>query len=155
MEKFFDQRVAVAPYRATALQGWARVWGAPAAALPSLVALMRADLAPHAPLTHGPHAPAWHLHWALRIPPAAPQIVPAGQPAVLLAKHKILFFVSKHCTSLILSKQARKYANMEFGDWGNAFSLSLMALLRVGLVLHARTSTVSVRERSERSWISK
>lgn len=51
-------------------------------------------------------------------------------------------------------KQARKYANMEFGDWGNAFSLSLMALLRVGLVLHARTSTVSA-ERSERSWISK
>ncbi|XP_028175096.1 mediator of RNA polymerase II transcription subunit 14 [Ostrinia furnacalis] len=100
MEKFFDQRVAVAPYRATALQGWARVWGAPAAALPSLVALMRADLAPLALQ----HAPAWHLHWALRIPPAAPQIVPAGQPAVLLAKHKILFFIclTRGDTQLVL-----------------------------------------------------
>ena len=87
MEKFFEQRVAIAPYRATALQGWARAWGAPAAALPSLVALMRAELVPVAPAL-------WTLHWVLRIPPAGPQIVPAGQPAVLLAKHKILFFVS-------------------------------------------------------------
>ncbi|CAH2099786.1 unnamed protein product [Euphydryas editha] len=86
MEKFFEQRVAIAPYRATALQGWARAWGAPAAALPSLVALMRADLAPVAPAL-------WTLHWVLRIPPAGPLIVPAGQPAVLLAKHKILFFI--------------------------------------------------------------
>ncbi|XP_050349696.1 mediator of RNA polymerase II transcription subunit 14 [Nymphalis io] len=86
MEKFFEQRVAIAPYRATALQGWARAWGAPAAALPSLVALMRADLAPIAPAL-------WTLHWVLRIPPAGPLIVPAGQPAVLLAKHKILFFI--------------------------------------------------------------
>ncbi|KAG6452582.1 hypothetical protein O3G_MSEX007707 [Manduca sexta] len=86
MEKFFEQRVAIAPYRATALQGWGRWWGAPVAALPSLVALMRADLAPSAPAL-------WQLQWALRIPPAAPPIVPAGQPAVLLAKHKILFFI--------------------------------------------------------------
>lgn len=87
MEKFFEQRVAIAPYRATALLGWARAWGAPAAALPSLVALMRADLVPVAPAL-------WTLTWVLRIPPAGPLIVPAGQPAVLLAKHKILFFVS-------------------------------------------------------------
>lgn len=87
MEKFFEQRVAIAPYRATALQGWTRAWGAPGAALGSLVALMRAELAPAA-------SALWQLHWALRIPPAAPPIVPAGQPAVLLAKHKILFFVS-------------------------------------------------------------
>ncbi|CAG9108197.1 unnamed protein product [Plutella xylostella] len=86
MEKFFDQRVAISPYRATALQGWARIWGAPGAALPSLVNLMRAELAP-------PPNALWALQWALRIPPAAPQIVPAGQPAVLLAKNKILFFI--------------------------------------------------------------
>ncbi|CAH0698959.1 unnamed protein product [Spodoptera exigua] len=86
MEKFFEQRVAIAPYRATALQGWTRAWGAPGAALGSLVALMRAELAPAA-------SALWQLHWALRIPPAAPPIVPAGQPAVLLAKHKILFFI--------------------------------------------------------------
>lgn len=90
MEKFFEQRVAIAPYRATALHGWGRVWGAPNAALPSLVALMRADLVPIVPAL-------WQFQWALRIPPAAPQIVPAGQPAVLLAKHKILFFVSTKC----------------------------------------------------------
>ncbi|XP_045529782.1 mediator of RNA polymerase II transcription subunit 14 [Pieris brassicae] len=86
MEKFFEQRVAIAPYRASSLQGWCRVWGAPAAALPSLVALMRADMAPIAPAL-------WQLQWALRIPPHGPQIVPTGQPAVLLAKHKILFFI--------------------------------------------------------------
>ncbi|XP_053601349.1 mediator of RNA polymerase II transcription subunit 14 [Plodia interpunctella] len=97
MEKFFEQRVAIAPYRATALQGWGRAWGAPAAALPSLVALMRADLAPAAPAL-------WTLQWALRMPPAAPQIVPAGQPAVLLAKHKILFFIclTRMDTQLVL-----------------------------------------------------
>lgn len=97
MEKFFEQRVAIAPYRATALQGWARTWGAPGAALGSLVALMRAELAPAAP-AH------WALHWALRIPPAAPPIVPAGQPAVLLAKHKILFFVSATLSRLYSPK---------------------------------------------------
>ncbi|XP_059049158.1 mediator of RNA polymerase II transcription subunit 14 [Achroia grisella] len=97
IEKFFEQRVAIAPYRATALQGWARAWGAPGAALPSLVALMRAELAPPAPAL-------WALQWALRIPPAAPQIVPAGQPAVLLAKHKILFFIclTRGDTQLVL-----------------------------------------------------
>ncbi|KAJ0181263.1 hypothetical protein K1T71_003348 [Dendrolimus kikuchii] len=99
MEKFFEQRVAIPPYRASALHGWGRVWGAPGAALPSLVALMRADLAP------GALAPAlWQLQWALRIPPAAPPIVPAGQPAVLLAKHKILFFIclTRADTQLVL-----------------------------------------------------
>lgn len=87
MEKFFDTRVAIAPYRATALLGWSRAWGAPTAALPSLVAIMRTELAPVGPAL-------WALQWALRIPPSAPQIVPAGQTAVLLAKNKILFFVS-------------------------------------------------------------
>lgn len=87
MEKFFEQRVAIYPYRATALQGWGRLWGAPGAALPSLVALMRADLSP-------PPAAHWALQWALRMPPAAPQIMPAGQPAVVLIKHKLLVFVS-------------------------------------------------------------
>lgn len=86
IEKFFEVRVAIAPYRPTALQGWVRWWGAPAAALTSLVAVMRAELAPQVPAL-------WALQWALRIPPAAPPIVPAGQPAVLLAKNKILFFV--------------------------------------------------------------
>ncbi|CAH2068775.1 unnamed protein product, partial [Iphiclides podalirius] len=97
MERFFEQRVAIPPYRATALHGWARAWGAPAAALPSLVALMRAELAPAAPAL-------WQLQWALRIPPAAPQIVPAGHPAVLLAKHKILFFIclTRGDTQLVL-----------------------------------------------------
>nr|XP_032529352.1 mediator of RNA polymerase II transcription subunit 14 isoform X1 [Danaus plexippus plexippus] len=97
MEKFFDVRVAIAPYRATALQGWGRAWGAPGAALPSLVALMRAELVPVAPAL-------WTLQWALRIPPAGPQIVPAGQPAVLLAKHKILFFIclTRGDTQLVL-----------------------------------------------------
>ncbi|KAJ2946324.1 hypothetical protein O0L34_g12361 [Tuta absoluta] len=97
MEKFFEQRVAIAPYRATALQGWGRSWGAPTAALPSLVALQRAELAPPVPAL-------WALQWALRIPPAAPQIVPAGQPAVLLAKHKILFFIclTRGDTQLVL-----------------------------------------------------
>ncbi|XP_068628587.1 mediator of RNA polymerase II transcription subunit 14 [Battus philenor] len=97
MEKFFESRVAIPPYRATALHGWARAWGAPAAALPSLVALMRADLAPSAPAL-------WQLQWALRIPPAAPQIVPAGHPAVLLAKNKILFFIclTRGDTQLVL-----------------------------------------------------
>ncbi|CAK1548460.1 unnamed protein product [Leptosia nina] len=97
MEKFFEQRVAIAPYRATALQGWGRVWGAPPAALPSLVALMRAELVPISPAL-------WQLQWALRIPPHGPQIVPAGQPAVLLAKHKILFFIclTRGDTQLVL-----------------------------------------------------
>lgn len=97
MEKFFEQRVAIPPYRATALLGWCRIWGAPAAALPSLVAVMRAELVPAS-------GALWALTWALRIPPAAPQIVPAGQPAVLLAKNKILFFIclSRGDTQLVL-----------------------------------------------------
>ncbi|CAG4923566.1 unnamed protein product [Colias eurytheme] len=97
MEKFFEQRVAIAPYRGTALQGWCRALGAPPAALPALVALMRAELVPVAPAL-------WQLQWALRIPPHGPQIVPAGQPAVLLAKHKILFFIclTRGDTQLVL-----------------------------------------------------
>lgn len=108
MEKFFEQRVAIAPYRATALQGWARAWGAPAAALPSLVALMRAELVPIAPAL-------WTLHWVLRIPPAGPQIVPAGQPAVLLAKHKILFFVSDthfFCAKMLIVYKSKLFSKL-------------------------------------------
>lgn len=98
MEKFFETRVAIPPYRSSALHGWARAFGAPPVALPSLAALMRADLAPAALAAPAPSPspPIWQLQWALRIPPAAPQIVPAGHPAVLNAKNKILFFVSSH-----------------------------------------------------------
>lgn len=53
MEKFFEERVCVSPYRGTGVAGWARAWGCVALALPSLVQLQRADLAPppQVPLT--------------------------------------------------------------------------------------------------------
>ncbi|KPJ13669.1 Mediator of RNA polymerase II transcription subunit 14 [Papilio machaon] len=104
MEKFFETRVAIPPYRSSALHGWARAFGAPPVALPSLAALMRADLAPAALAASAPAPPLWQLQWALRIPPAAPQIVPAGHPAVLNAKNKILFFIclTRGDTQLVL-----------------------------------------------------
>lgn len=90
MEQFFDFRVTAPPYRPSSLAGFGRTLNLPPLVLKDAVQLMRLDLAPE--LMPGLK---WHMHFCMRVPPSAsPPIVPVGNPAVIMYREKILFFVS-------------------------------------------------------------
>lgn len=94
IEKYFELRVVCPPYKPNSIWGWGRAWGAPPAVFHDFVHIMRCELAgPGIPAHPNGNVP-WNLQWALRSPPQAPPIVPAGNPAVLLIRNKILIFVS-------------------------------------------------------------
>lgn len=90
MEKFFDTRVAVPPYKPNALCGFVRMLNVPINVLRDFVSIMRLELA-------GPSALGgslkWAVQWSLRIPPSATPIVPIGMAGLLVCRNKILFFL--------------------------------------------------------------
>lgn len=90
IEQFFEFRVAAPPFRPSSLCGFGRTLNLPPLVLKDVVQLMRLDLAPE--LMPGLK---WNLQFCMRVPPSAsPQIVPVGNPAVMMCREKILFFVS-------------------------------------------------------------
>ncbi|XP_046397458.1 mediator of RNA polymerase II transcription subunit 14 [Ischnura elegans] len=98
MEKFFDTRVAVPPYKPNALCGFVRMLNVPVNVLRDFVSIMRLELA-------GPSALGgslkWAVQWSLRIPPSATPIVPIGMAGLLVCRNKILFFL--HITRIGIS----------------------------------------------------
>lgn len=89
IEKFFDTRAAPPPYKPNSLSGFGSLLNVPFNVLKDFVSIMQLEVVPA--LTQGLK---WSVQWALRIPPSATPIVPCGMTAVLVARSKILFFVS-------------------------------------------------------------
>lgn len=90
IEKFFDTRVAAPPYKPNALSGFGRMLNVPINVIKDFVQIMRYELAPN--LIQQQQL-KWAVQWSLRIPPSATQIVPIGQPGVLVCRNKVLFFL--------------------------------------------------------------
>jgi len=86
LERFFETRVACAPYKASAMYAFARLLGAPANILRDCIKIMKLEL------NHEATKLKWRVEWCLTIPPSRPEIVPPGTPAVVL-KGKMLFFI--------------------------------------------------------------
>lgn len=90
IEQFFDLRVAAPPYRPHGLRGFVRVITVQPQILKDFIQLMRLDL-----FADSLPGIKWNVQFCMRVPPAAAiQIIPVGNPAVHIAKQKILFFVS-------------------------------------------------------------
>lgn len=101
IESFFELRVAAPPYRPHALRGFARAISVQPSVLKDFIQLMRLDLNPE--LLSGLK---WNMQFCMRVPPAAsPPIIPVGNPAVHIARQKILFFVSRICMILYESNK--------------------------------------------------
>lgn len=92
IERYFELRVVCPPYKPNSLWGWGRCWGAPPGVFHDLVQLMRRELS--GPGVCPNNMIPWSVQWALRIPPQAAPIIPTAHPGVVLAKNKILIFVS-------------------------------------------------------------
>lgn len=107
IEKYFELRVVCPPYKPNSIWGWGRAWGAPPGVFHDFVHIMRCELAGPGLAAHANGNVPWNLQWALRSPPQAPPIVPAGNPAVLLIRNKILIFVSFSFNLFLLLSQKK------------------------------------------------
>nr|CAD7429019.1 unnamed protein product [Timema monikensis] len=91
VEKFFDTRAAAPPYKPNNLSSFGRMLNVPYNVLKDFVQLMKLELMPS--LIQQQQL-KWAVQWCLRIPPSATPIAPTGQPAILICRSKILFFVA-------------------------------------------------------------
>nr|CAD7404784.1 unnamed protein product [Timema cristinae] len=90
VEKFFDTRAAAPPYKPNNLSSFGRMLNVPYNVLKDFVQLMKLELMPS--LIQQQQL-KWAVQWCLRIPPSATPIAPTGQPAILICRSKILFFL--------------------------------------------------------------
>lgn len=86
IERFFDSRVVMPPYRQSALWAFGRLLTVPPPVLRDFIQIMRLELMPE--MLPGLK---WHVQFCMRSPPSAVPVVPA---AVVMIRQKILFFVS-------------------------------------------------------------
>lgn len=86
IERFFDSRVVMPPYRWSALLAFSRMLTVPLPVLRDFIQIMRLELMPE--LLPGLK---WHVHFCMRSSPSA---LPVVAHAVVIARQKILFFVS-------------------------------------------------------------
>lgn len=88
LEQFFDQRVAVPPYRPAVVTSFTRMLNLPSQVMKDFIQIMRLDLLPE--LGQGNK---WNVQFILRMPPSATPIVPVGTTTILSHRQKILFFI--------------------------------------------------------------
>lgn len=86
IERFFDSRVVMPPYRNAALWAFGRLLTVPPPVLRDFIQIMRLELMPE--MLPGVK---WQVQFCMRSPPSAVPVVPA---AVVMVRQKILFFVS-------------------------------------------------------------
>lgn len=91
LEKFFDTRAAIPPYKPNSIFGFCCLLSAPVNVLRDIIQILKLDLIPELCQQQGMK---WSVQWALRVPPSAHPIVPIGVAAPLVNRAKILFFVS-------------------------------------------------------------
>lgn len=91
LEKFFDTRSAVPPFKPNSMFGFCSMLSVPVNVLKDIIQIMKLELMPGLAEQQGMK---WSVQWMLRIPPSAIPIVPIGMAGVLVYRTKILFFVS-------------------------------------------------------------
>lgn len=94
LERFFDSRVVMPPYRPSSLSAFGRLLTVPPLVLRDIIQIMRLELMPEI-------LPSlkWHVQFCMRPPPSAVPVVPT---AVVMIRQKILFFVSVVYTGVVV-----------------------------------------------------
>ncbi|XP_031550485.1 mediator of RNA polymerase II transcription subunit 14-like [Actinia tenebrosa] len=93
LERFFETRVASAPYRASSMTSFARCITFPTNILKDLIKIIRLETIPD-------QSHKWRVEWCLSIPPDAPEM-PAtpGTPAVVFKAKLFIFIQLKKASS--------------------------------------------------------
>jgi len=93
VERYFDTRVAVPPYKINGLTSFLDLFKAPVRILKDLIRIMSLDLSSTLPL--GSPAFKWTPNICLTLPPQAPQIFPPGYGSVFIkpAMDKVLLML--------------------------------------------------------------
>lgn len=89
LERFFDSRVAIPPFRNQAIQAFCKILQSPIEALKDLIGIIRYDMMPE---TVAQNNLKWSIRICLTVPPAAPNLIPIGQPGLLRIREKMLMF---------------------------------------------------------------
>ena len=90
LQKFFDVNVASPPYRPSAITAFCRILVCPINALKDIIAIMRYEMHPETVIRDNLK---WTCKLCLTMPPAAPPLIPLGQPGLLTLKDKMLLFL--------------------------------------------------------------
>ena len=90
LEKFFDVNVASPPYRPNAFIAFCRILKCPINVLKDVVSIMLYEINPDLVVKNNLK---WSCKLCLTLPPAAPPIMPLGQPGLLLLNEKMLVFL--------------------------------------------------------------
>ena len=90
LERFFDTRVAVPPYRPNALTAFLRVIQCPANVFKDLFQIVHLEMDPTQAAKHNYR---WTPRLCMAVPPSAPNIIPLCQPGLVRLKDKMLIFL--------------------------------------------------------------
>ncbi len=90
LEKFFDTRVVVPPYRPNAVTAFVRMLGCPTEALKNLIQLMAYETDPGLVVSNNYK---WAPRICMTVPPSAPAILPLCQPGLVRVNQKMLLFL--------------------------------------------------------------
>ena len=90
LEKFFDTRVAVPPYRPNALTAFLRVIQCPANVFKDLFQIIHLEMDPAQAAKNNYK---WTPRLCMAVPPSAPNIIPLCQPGLVRLKDKMLIFL--------------------------------------------------------------
>ena len=90
LEKFFDTRVAVPPYRPNAVTAFLRVIQCPANVFKDLFQIVHLEMDPAQAAKNNYK---WTPRLCMAVPPSAPNIIPLCQPGLVRLKDKMLIFL--------------------------------------------------------------
>ena len=90
LEKFFDTRVAVPPYRPNAVTAFLRVIQCPANVFKDIFQIVHLEMDPAQAAKNNYK---WTPRLCMAVPPSAPNIIPLCQPGLVRLKDKMLIFL--------------------------------------------------------------
>lgn len=93
LERFFDSRVAVAPFRLNAVNAFLLILQTPMEVLKDLINILRYEIAPETLSDMDKQGLMWNIRLCLTVPPATANLLPMGRPGIFnLSEKMILFF---------------------------------------------------------------
>lgn len=96
LERFFDSRVAVPPYRHNALKTFVRILNTQANVLRDFIRILQLEEMTVAAAANDAQLPPntnWVVEWCTTSPPSVPALIPTGVVSLMNAGSKLLFFV--------------------------------------------------------------
>ena len=89
LERYFDTRVAVPPFKANAVAAFCKILQCPIEPLKDIVNLLQYEMMPELVMNQNLK---WNVKLCVTVPPSARPLMPPGQPGLLRVRDKMLMF---------------------------------------------------------------